>query len=164
MKWIVKNVDGVLEFQDIVVCTDSQYNKINAGANQHKICKWCDDMHVKACTEHNGNQPLSVLKEVITEVDEREARRMDKLHADFLKLVDTLPNSVDPPAEQEEVSISDCMEAVKYILKQLDEGEVDGAAVTTTLGPITIPRGEISGSMLRELLETYVKAHEHEDK
>lgn len=163
MKWIVKNNNGILEFKSIVVCTDSQYNKINASINQQKICNWCDDMHVKACTEHNGNQPLSILVEAISEITESEARRIDRLHTDFLKFVDDLPE-VDAEEDRkdlpkEEQSTEEIIKFANETLAKLHNEEISGAILVTSIGPINIPRGEISHKVLTQMFEAWLQKY-----
>jgi hypothetical protein len=158
MKWIVKNVDGVLEFRSIVVCTESQYNKITAAINQQRIVAWCDDNHVLFQVER-GEQCMSILREVITEVNESEARRIDRLHTEFLKFIDELPE-VDSQEEtdkpQKEQSQDEIIEFVTDTLIGLHNNDVTGAVLIASIGPIGLPCGKISHKVLTQMFETWL--------
>ena len=164
MKWIVKNDSGVLEFKSIQVCTESQFNKITAGINRQRIISWCDDNHVMFEAQ-KGEQCMSILREVITEVTESEARRMDRLHLEFLKFVDSLPevDTVEEKENPEEQLIEECLSIVKNALEDINEGNLDGAVLIKEIGPIRFPCGNISPSMLKELFELYLDKYEHKD-
>lgn len=164
MKWIVKNDSGVLEFKSIQVCTESQFNKIMANINHQRILSWCDDNHVLAEVQ-KGEQCMSILREVITEVTESEARRMDRLHLEFLKFVDSLPNvdTVEDKKELGEQTIEKFINTAKNIISGIDEGDVNGAILITQVGDIGLPCGQISPSILRELFELYINKYEHKD-
>lgn len=163
MKWIVKNDNGVLEFKSIQVCTESQFNKIMADINHQRILTWCDDNHVLAEVQR-GEQCMSILREVITEVTESEARRMDRLHLDFLKFVDELPE-IDAYQEdakkvtQKEQSQAEIIEFVTNTLIGLHENDVTGAILITSIGPISIPCGKISHKMLTQMFETWLEKY-----
>lgn len=162
MKWIVKTVDGVLEFRSIVVCTESQFNKITAGINQQRIISWCDDNHVMFEAQ-KGEQCMSILREVITEVNESEARRIDRLHMDFLKFVDELPE-VDVPQEetqepQKEQTKTEIIEFVTDTLIGLHNNDVTGAILITSIGPIGLPCGKISHKVLTQMFETWLEKY-----
>ena len=158
MKWIVKNNNGVLEFRSIVVCTESQFNKITAGINRQRIIAWCDDNHVMFEAQ-KGEQYMSILYEVITEVNESEARRIDRLHLDFLKFVDELPE-VDSQEEtqepQKEQSESEVVEFVADTLIDLHNNDVTGAILITSIGPIGLPCGKISHKVLTQMFEAWL--------
>ena len=161
MKWIVKNNDGVLEFNSTVVCTESEYNKINAGINQQKIKAWCDDNHVSVETI-KGEQCISVIKEIVTEVDEREARRMDRLHENFLRFVSHLPE-VDA-AERCDVDeqLEENIKFVKEVLDEWDETETRlGTCGAILLGKdsecnFTVPCGRISSHLLKQMFQVWL--------
>ena len=161
MKWIVKTVDGVLEFQSIVVCTESQFNKIMAGVNQQRILAWCDDNHVMVETQ-KGEQCMSILREIITEVNESEARRVDRLHTEFLKFVDSLPE-VDAPNEQEQADFMPVTEFVRDILTDIHNCEIEGAIIVRGIGPFKTGWGSISLETLTEMCELYLDKHEHKN-
>lgn len=157
MKWIVKTVDGVLEFQSIVVCTESQYNKMTAGINQQRIVAWCDDNHVMFEAQ-KGEQCMSILREVITEVNESEARRIDRLHLNFLKFVDELPE-VDASQEdtkEEEQSQAEIIEFVTDVLTDLHDNDITGAVLIASVGPIGLPCGKISHRVLTQMFEAWL--------
>lgn len=165
MKWIVKNNRGVLEFKSIQVCTESQFNKIMADINHQRILAWCNDNHVLAEVQ-KGEQCMSILREVITEVNESEARRMDRLHLDFLKFIDELPE-VDASQEQEdakevpqeEQSQAEIIEFVTDTLNGLHENDVTGAVLITSIGPIGLPCGKISHKVLTQMFETWLEKY-----
>lgn len=161
MKWIVKTVDGVLEFQSIVVCTESQFNKIMAGVNQQRILAWCDDNHVMVEAQ-KGEQCMSILREIITEVNESEARRVDRLHTDFLKFVDSLPE-VDAPDKTEQADSKPATVFVSDILTDIHNAEIIGAIVVRRIGPFETEWGRISPKTLTEMCELYLDKHEHKD-
>lgn len=164
MKWIVKTVDGVLEFQSIVVCTESQFNKIMAGVNQQRILAWCDDNHVMIEAQ-KGEQCMSILREVITEVNESEARRVDRLHLEFLKFIDSLPevDTVEEKKEQEEQTVKKLLDTARDVLDGIEKGDIDSAVLIAQIGPVGIPCGNISCSMLKELFELYIDKYEHKE-
>lgn len=164
MKWIVKTVDGVLEFQSIVVCTESQFNKIMAGVNQQRILSWCDDNHVMVDAQ-KGEQCMSILREVITEINESEARRVDRLHTEFLKFVDSLPevDTVEEKKEQEEQTVEKLLDFARDVLDDIKKGNIDGAILIAQIGPAGIPCGNISCSTLKELFELYIDKYEHKE-
>lgn len=161
MKWIVKTVDGVLEFQSIVVCTESQFNKIMAGVNQQRIIAWCDDHHVMVEAQ-NGEQCMSILREIITEVNESEARRVDRLHTDFLKFVDSLPE-VDAPDKTEQTDFMPVTEFVRDMLTDIHNSEIIGAIVVSGIGPLETKWGTISTKTLTEMCELYLDKYEHKN-
>ena len=163
MKWIVKNDNGVLEFKSIQVCTESQFNKITAGINRQRIISWCDDNHVMFEAQ-KGEQCMSILREAITEVNESEARRMDRLHLEFLKFVDSLPE-VDAPdkTEQEQTDSRPATEFVRDILTDIHNTEIIGAIVVRGIGPFETEWGRISPETLTEMCELYLDKHEHKD-
>jgi len=160
MKWIVKNNNGVLEFQSIIVCTESQYNKIVAGVNHQRIVAWCDDNNVMF-EVRKGEQYLSILREAITEVNESEARRIDRLHMDFLKFVDELPE-VDASQEdakevpQTEQSQAKIIEFVTDTLNSLHNNDITGAVLIVSIGPIGLPCGKISRKVLTQMFEAWL--------
>lgn len=158
MKWVVKNVDGVLEFKSIIVCTESQFNKMTAGVNQQRIIAWCNDNHVMFETQ-KGEQCMSILREVITEVNESEARRIDRLHLDFLKFIDGLPE-VDSQEEtdgpQKEQSQAEIIEFVTDTLTGLHENDITGAVLITSIGPVNLPCGKISHKVLTQMFEAWL--------
>lgn len=158
MKWVVKNVDGVLEFRSIVVCTESQFNKMTAGVNQQRIIGWCDDNHVMFEVQ-KGEQHMSILREVIAEVNESEARRIDRLHLDFLKFIDGLPE-VDSQEEtdgpQKEQSQAEIIEFVTDVLTDLHKNDITGAVLITSFGPVNLPCGKISHKVLTQMFEAWL--------
>lgn len=158
MKWVVKNVDGVLEFRSIIVCTESQFNKMTAGVNQQRIIRWCDDNHVMFEVQ-KGEQHMSILREVITEVNESEARRIDRLHLDFLKFIDGLPE-VDSQEEtdgpQKEQSQAEIIEFVTDVLTDLHKNDITGAVLITSVGPVHLPCGKISHKVLTQMFEAWL--------
>ena len=158
MKWIVKTVDGVLEFRSIIVCTESQFNKMTAGINRQRIISWCDDHHVMFEAQQ-GEQCMSILREVVTEVNESEARRIDRLHLDFLKFIDELPNAVsqeETDKPQNEQSQAEIIEFVTDTLIGLHNNDVTGAVLITSIGPIGLPCGKISHKLLTQMFETWL--------
>lgn len=158
MKWIVKTVDGVLEFRSIVVCTESQFNKITAGINQQRIIAWCDDNHVMFEAQ-KGEQCMSILREIITEVNESEARRIDRLHLDFLKFIDGLPevdSQEDTKEPQKEQTQTEIIEFVTDTLVSLHNNDVTGAVLITSIGPIGLPCGRISHKLLTQMFEAWL--------
>lgn len=162
MKWIVKTVDGVLEFQSIVVCTESQFNKMTAGINQQRIVNWCDDNHVMFEAQ-KGEQCMSILREVITEVNESEARRIDRLHLDFLKFIDDLPEvdaSTDQPENQD---LKPATEFVRDILTDIHNSEIIGAIVVRETDLFVAEWGRISLETLTEMCELYLDKYEHKN-
>jgi len=161
MKWIVKTVDGVLEFRSIVVCTESQYNKMTAGINQQRIIAWCDDNHV-LYEAQKGQQCVSILREVISEVNESEARRVDRLHTEFLKFVDSLPE-VEAPDEPKQADFKPATEFVRDILTDIHNTEIIGAIVVRGIGPFGMPWGKISLKTLAEMCKLYLDKYEHKD-
>lgn len=164
MKWIVKNDSGVLEFKSIQVCTESQFNKIMANINHQRILSWCDDNHVLAEVQ-KGEQCMSILREVITEVTESEARRMDRLHLEFLKFIDGLSevDTVEEKKEQEEQTVKKLLDTARDVLDGIKKGDVDGAVLIAQIGPVGIPCGNISCSMLKELFKLYIDKYEHKE-
>lgn len=158
MKWVVKNVDGVLEFRSIIVCTESQFNKMTAGVNQQRIISWCDDNHVMFEVQ-KGEQHMSILREVIAEVNESEARRIDRLHLDFLKFIDGLPE-VDSQEEtdepQKEQSQAEIIEFVTDALTDLHNNDITGAVLITSIGPVHLPCGKISHKVLTQMFEAWL--------
>lgn len=161
MKWIVKNIDGVLEFNSTVVCTESEYNKINAGINQQKIKAWCDDNHISVETI-KGEQYISVIKEIVTEVDEREARRMDRLHENFLRFVSHLPEVDATATGESDEQLEEDIKFVKEILDKWDETEtLMGTVGAIILGKdstreFVMPCGHISEKLLKQMFETWL--------
>lgn len=164
MKLIVKTVDGVLEFKSIVLCTESQYNKMTAGVNQQRIIAWCDDNHVMFEVQ-KGEQCMSILREVITEVNESKARRIDRLHIEFLKFVDSLPevDTVEDKEELGEQTIERRLNTAKEVINGINEGDIDGAVLIAQTGPVGLSCGSISSSMLKELFELYINKYEHKE-
>lgn len=161
MKWIVKTVDDVLEFQSIVVCTESQFNKIMAGVNQQRILAWCDDNHVMVEAQ-KGEQCMSILREIITEVNESEARRVDRLHTEFLKFVDSLPE-VDAPDKTEQVNSKSITVVVSDLLADIHNSEIKGAIIVRKIGPFVSEWGRFSPETLAEMCELYLDKHEHKN-
>lgn len=153
MKWIVKNNNGILKFQNIVVCSEGQYNKLTADVNQQVIKNWCNDNHVK----HNvskDEQYLSILSKHTKEINESEARSIDKTHTDFLKFIDNLPE-VDVQEEGVQ-SQQEIVEFAKDVLDSLHKGEISGAALIMPIGSIGIPCGGISHKVLIQMFETWL--------
>lgn len=163
MKWIVKTVDGVLEFQSIVVCTESQFNKIMAGVNQQRILAWCDDNHVMVEAQ-KGEQCMSILREVITEINESEARRVDRLHTEFLKFVDSL-SEVDAPdkTEPKRADFKPATTFVRDMLTDIHNSEIIGAIVVRRIGPFETEWGRISLETLTDMCELYLDKYEHKE-
>lgn len=163
MKWIVKNDNGVLEFKSIQVCTESQFNKIMANINHQRILAWCDDNHVLAEVE-KGEQCMSILREAVVEVNESEARRIDRLHLDFLKFVDSLPE-VDSPdkTEPEQADFKPATEFVRDILTDIHNCEIIGAIVVRGIGPFETEWGHLSLETLTKMCELYLDKYEHKD-
>ena len=158
MKWVVKTVNGVLEFRSIIVCTESQFNKMTADINQQNIIAWCNDHHVMFETQ-KGEQCMSILRKVITEISESEARYIDRLHLDFLKFIDELPevNSQEETDEpQKEQSQAEIIEFVTDALTGLHENDVTGAILITSIGPISLPCGNISHKVLTQMFEAWL--------
>ena len=106
-----------------------------------------------------GEQCMSILREVITEVNESEARRIDRLHLDFLKFIDGLPE-VDSQEEtdgpQKEQSQAEIIEFVTDTLTGLHENNVIGAVLIMSIGPINVPCGEISHKVLTQMFEAWL--------
>ena len=158
-KWIIKT-DGVLKFNSLKVCTESQYNKMTAGVNQQRIVGWCTDNHCTVKPE-KGEQYLSILTEVVSNINESEARNVDILHDKFLEFVDTLPET-DAPQEdtkdvpQEEQSQAKIIEFVTDTLNDLHKGDITGAILITSIGPINLPCGKISYKTLTQMFETWL--------
>ena len=162
MKWIVKNDNGVLEFKSIQVCTESQFNKIMADINHQRILAWCDDNHVLAEVQ-KGEQCMSILREAVAEVNESEARRIDRLHLDFLKFIDDLPE-VDATTDQpENQDLKPATEFVRDILTDIHNSEIVGAIVVRGIGPFATEWGRISLETLTEMCELYLDKYEHKD-
>lgn len=161
MKWIVKNDNGVLEFKSIQVCTESQFNKIMADINHQRILAWCDDNHVLAEVQ-KGEQCMSILREAVAEVNESEARRIDRLHLDFLKFVDSLPE-VDAPnkTEPEQADSKPATAFVRDILTDIHNCEIIGAIAVRRIGQFETEWGRISPETLTEMCELYLDKHEH---
>lgn len=166
MKWIAKTKDGVLEFNSIKVCTESQFNKLSAGINRQRIIAWCDDNHISFEIQR-GEQYMSIIREVVQEINESEARRIDMLHDKFLEFVDDLPE-VDASQEQEDLkdvpqeeqSMTEIIEFVKDTLNGLHENDVIGAVLITSIGPIKLPCGRISHKVLTQMFETWLEKYE----
>lgn len=161
MKWIAKTKDGVLEFNSIKVCTESQFNKLGAGINRQRIIAWCDDNNISFEIQR-GEQCMSVICEVVQEINESEARRIDMLHDKFLEFVDGLPE-VDSPEEidepQKEQSQAEIIEFVTDTLIGLHNNDVNGAVLITSIGPIGWPYGKISHKMLTQMFETWLEKY-----
>lgn len=161
MKWIVKNSDGVLEFKSIKVCTESQFNKIMAGVNQQRILNWCDDHHVMIETQ-KGQQHMTIIREIVTEINESEARRVDILHDNFLSFIDTLPEAEceNEEAQPIDTDIAEIVKMAKQVVKKIDAEEIDGAALYVEVGPINIPNGIfIPAPILKELFNVYIEKY-----
>ena len=159
MKWIAKTKDGVLEFNSIKVCTESQFNKLDAGINRQRIVAWCDDNHISFEIQR-GEQCMSIIREVVQEINEAEARRIDILHDKFLEFVDSLPE-VDASQEetdkpQKEQSQAEIIEFVTDTLIGLHENDVAGAVLITSIGPIGLPCSKISHEVLTQMFETWL--------
>lgn len=165
MKWITKAKNGVLEFNSIKVCTESQFNKLDAGINRQRIIAWCDDNHISFEIQR-GEQYMSIIREVVQEINEAEARRIDILHDKFLEFVDRLPevnasqeqeDAKDIP--QEEQSQAEIIEFVTDTLNGLHENDVTGAILITSIGPIVLPCGKISHKVLTQMFETWLEKY-----
>lgn len=161
MKWVVKNVDGVLEFRSIIVCTESQFNKMTAGVNQKHILAWCDDNHVTVEAQ-KGTQCMSILREIITEVNESEARRVDRLHTEFLKFVDSLPE-VDALDKTKQADFRSTTEFINDMLTDIHNSEIKGAIVVHEIDSFLVEWGRISKETLAEMCELYLDKYEHKN-
>ena len=163
MKWIAKTKDSVLEFNSIKVCTESQFNKLSAGINRQRIIAWCDDNHILFEIQR-GEQYMSIIREVVQEINESEARRIDMLHDKFLEFIDDLPE-VDASQEdtkdvpQEEQSQAEIIEFATDTLNGLHENDVTGAILITSIGPISLPCGKISHKVLTQMFETWLEKY-----
>jgi hypothetical protein len=164
-KWIAKTKDGVLEFNSVKVCTESEFNKLTAGVNRQKLISWCDDNHI-SFEAQRGEQYMSIIREVVQEINESEARNIDILHDKFLAFVDTLPevdipNKNDNPENMD--TVEKCLHFAKEAIAGIDKGDIDGAVFISSIGPIGLPCGHISASILRELLTLYIDKYEHKE-
>lgn len=161
MKWIAKTKDGVLEFNSIKVCTESQFNKLSAGINRQRIIAWCDDNHISFEIQR-GEQYMSIIREVVQEINESEARRIDVLHDKFLEFVDSLPE-VDAPDKTEQADSQPATEFVRDILTDIHNCEIIGAIVVRRIGPFETEWGRISLETLTKMCELYLDKHEHKN-
>lgn len=163
MKWIAKTKNGILEFNSIKVCTESQFNKLGASINRQRIVAWCDDNHISFEIQR-GEQCMSIIREVVQEINEAEARRIDILHDKFLEFVDTLPE-IDISQEdakevpQEEQSQAEIIEFVTDVLDGLHENDVTGAVLIASVGQIGVPCGRISHKVLTQMFETWLEKY-----
>lgn len=163
MKWIAKTKDGVLEFNSIKVCTESQFNKLSAGINRQRIIAWCDDNHISFEIQR-GEQYMSIIREVVQEINESEARRIDILHDKFLEFVDSLPE-IDAPdkTEPKQADSRPATEFVRDILTDIHNTEVIGAIVVRGIGPFETEWGRISLETLTKMCELYLDKYENKN-
>ena len=161
MKWIAKTKDGVLEFNSIKVCTESQFNKLGASINRQQIIAWCDDNHISFEIQR-GEQYMSIIREVVQEINESEARRIDMLHDKFLEFVDSLPE-VDSPDKTEQADYKPAITFIRDILTDIHNSEIIGAIVVRGIGPFETEWGRISRETLTEMCELYLDKYEHKN-
>lgn len=159
MKWIAKTKNGVLEFNSVKVCTESQFNKLGAGINRQRIIAWCDDNHISFEIQR-GEQCMSIIREVVQEINEAEARRIDILHDKFLEFIDELPET-NEPKNADEPDLKPATVFVRDILTGIHNCEIKGALVMQEIGPFEMPWGRISLKTLTEMCELYLDKHEN---
>lgn len=157
------DTDGWFEIRTTQEVSLNWRNRFNAPINRRKIIAWTQDNHVRTNLLVKEGQYFLEMCYKTKECKKTTISSLQKLFHELVDFVDGLPEVVAEEdlknLQKEEQSTEEIIKFVNETLAKLHNGEVSGAILVTLIGPINIPRGEISHKVLTQMFETWLEKY-----
>lgn len=158
---------------ECIVLTNIQYDKLTCDELAKRVDGLAKDFHVDWSIECNGNVNIINITRTTTDtIDDAFCHKLEMDATNFMSAIDKLELSKPEPECPSHENAEEMTEKrfIEQLLRDLnlpkeDEDHVIGAKIVC-MGPCTIPWavewGKMTHSLLKEMCELYIKAHEND--